>query len=117
MADNIEEQSNKTQMMHRKHLQQLLELGRKILLSIGMESDRKNSCSSKRARSSKKGIVTKAQNEIKDMMLNSNNAKLVKARIKEFKQLVQDLRIPIPLIIPYFATNTKLKNQMISMTL
>ena len=46
----------------------------------------------KKSRSSKKGIVTKAQNEIKDMMLNSYNAELVKGRIEEFKQLVQDFK-------------------------
>ena len=40
----------------------------------------------KRSRSSKKGILIKAQNEIKGLMLNSNNYNLVKDRIEEFLQ-------------------------------
>ena len=46
----------------------------------------------KRRRSSKKGILTKAQNEIKGLMLNSNNYDLVKDRIEEFKQLLQEFK-------------------------
>lgn len=46
----------------------------------------------KRSRSAKKGILTKAQNEIKGLMLNSNNYNLVKDRIEEFKQLLQEFK-------------------------
>ena len=46
----------------------------------------------KRSRSSKKGKLTKAQNEIKGLMLNSDNYNLVKDRIEEFKQLLQDFK-------------------------
>jgi len=45
----------------------------------------------KRSRSSK-GILTKAQNEIKGLMLNSNNYNLVKDRIEEFKHLLQEFK-------------------------
>ena len=46
----------------------------------------------KRSRSAKKGILTKAQNEIKELMLNSNNYDLVKDRIEEFKQFLQEFK-------------------------
>jgi len=45
----------------------------------------------KRSRSAKKGILTKAQNEIKGLILNSNYD-LVKDRIEEFKQLLQEFK-------------------------
>ena len=37
-------------------------------------------------------MLTKAQNEIKGLMLNSDNYSLVKDRIEEFKQLLQDFK-------------------------
>ena len=43
----------------------------------------------KKRRSSKKGILTRVQNEIKGLMLNSDNYDLVKDRIEKFKQLLQ----------------------------
>ena len=46
----------------------------------------------KRSRSSKKGILTKTQNEIQRLMLNSNNYDLVKDRIEEFKQFLQEFK-------------------------
>jgi len=39
----------------------------------------------KRRRRAKKGILTKAQNKIKGLMLNSKNYDLVKDKIEEFK--------------------------------
>ena len=117
MADNIEEQS-KQNTNDAQETPPTIARVRKENTTLDWDGIRSEKLLQlKKSRSSKKGIVTKAQNEIKDMMLNSNNAELVKGRIKEFKQLVQDLRIPIPLIIPIFATNTKLKNQMSTMML
>ena len=46
----------------------------------------------KRSRSSKKGILTRIQNEIKELMLNSSNYDLVKDRIEEFKQFLQEFK-------------------------
>ena len=46
----------------------------------------------KRRRSSKKGALTKVQNEIKGLMLNSGNYELVKNRIEEFKQFLQEFK-------------------------
>ena len=46
----------------------------------------------KRKRSSKMGILTRVQNEIKGLMLNSGNYNLVKDRIKEFKQFLQEFK-------------------------
>ena len=46
----------------------------------------------KRSRSSKKGILTRVQNEIKELMLNSSNYDLVKDRIEEFKQFLQEFK-------------------------
>jgi len=46
----------------------------------------------KKRRSSKKGILTRVQNEIKGLMLNSDNYDLVKDRIEEFKQLLQEFK-------------------------
>ena len=47
----------------------------------------------KRSRSSKKGMLTEAQNKIKGLMLNSDNYSLVRDRIEEFKQLLQDFKV------------------------
>ena len=46
----------------------------------------------KRSRSSKKGTLTRVQNEIKELMLSSSNYDLVKDRIKEFKQFLQEFK-------------------------
>ena len=46
----------------------------------------------KKKRSSKKGILTRVQNEIKGLILNSDNYDLVKDRIEEFKQLLQEFK-------------------------
>jgi len=46
----------------------------------------------KRSRSAKWRILTKAQNKIKGLMLNSNNYDLVKESIEEFKQLLQEFK-------------------------
>ena len=46
----------------------------------------------KKRRSTKKGILTRVQNEIKGLMLNSDNYDLVKDRIEEFKQLLQEFK-------------------------
>lgn len=42
----------------------------------------------KQARSAKKGLVTKAQNEIKDLMLDFANVTVVKERVDELKKIV-----------------------------
>ena len=46
----------------------------------------------KRRRSSKKGVLTRVKNEIKGLMLNSGNYELVKYRIEEFKQFLQEFK-------------------------
>ena len=46
----------------------------------------------KRSRSSNKGILTRVQNEIKELMTNSSNYNIVKDRIEEFKQFVQEFK-------------------------
>ena len=46
----------------------------------------------KRSRSAKKGIHTRVQNEIRELMLNSSNYDLVNERIEEFKQFLQEFK-------------------------
>ena len=46
----------------------------------------------KRSRSSKQGILTRVQNEIKGLMPNSSNYNIVKDRIEEFKQFLQEFK-------------------------
>ena len=48
----------------------------------------------KRSRSSKKGILTRVQNEIKGLMTNSSNFNkiIVKDRMEEFKQFLQEFK-------------------------
>ena len=64
----------------------------------------------KRSRSSKKGILTSIQNEIRELMLNSSHYDLVKDRIEDFKQFLQEFKEAMPLIICNFMRKTKLKS-------
>ena len=44
----------------------------------------------KQARSAKKGLITKAQNDIRDLMLDFANVTVVKAKLEELKKIVDD---------------------------
>lgn len=92
MADNIEEQSKQNTNDAQETPPSIARVRQEntTLDWDGIRSEKLLQL--KKSRSSKKGIVTKAQNEIKDMMLNSNNTELVKGRIEEFKQLMQDFK-------------------------
>ena len=50
----------------------------------GIDNERQQA--QKQARSAKKGLITKAQNEIRDLMLDFANVSVVKEKIKELKQ-------------------------------
>ena len=51
----------------------------------GIDSEREQA--QKQARSAKKGLITRAQNEIRDLILNFANVDVVKRKVEELKQM------------------------------
>ena len=52
----------------------------------GIDSERQQT--QKQARSAKKGLITRAHNEIRDLMLDFVNVDVVKGKVEELKQIL-----------------------------
>ena len=92
MADNIEEES-KQSTSDAQEIPPTIARIRQENVTLDWDGIRSEKLLKlKKSRSSKKGVITKTQNEIKEMMTDSNNTELVKDRIEEFKLLVQDFK-------------------------
>ena len=91
MAEKESEQTTRTDREHESRMTS----SRVRLQNITLDWDgirSENLLQLKRSRSSKKGILTRVQNEIRELMLNSSNYDLVNERIEEFKQFLQEFK-------------------------
>jgi len=96
-----------------------LTISRVRLENITLDWDRirsENLLRLERRISSKKGILTRVQNEIKGLMLKSGNYDIQKDRIEEFKQFLREFKEVHAAYHSQLSAKTKLKNWMNIMT-